>query len=218
GIGFAPYIQYLADDVKNKSQSVFGNATYDWTDDLHMQVGVRYTEDEKSMVGRNKFLTSVAGLNNTCLYTLPGTNLPASAIEGTGGNCSFPQDNDWSNVSWIVGLDYDLTEDILIYGKVSTGYRSGGFSLRGGDAETLASFNEEEVLDYEVGIKGDYYDRLLRVNLSYFHTEYESLQLTTSKNIFPPGVPLPFPATGVSNPSDATYDGVELEVKVAGTD
>lgn len=227
GAGPAPFIRYFADNVHNKSKSAFVNGTYDLTDDLSLQAGVRYTEDEKSMDGANKFLAAIPSatpgvlLSNLCLYEQAG--LSPSELSGAGGSCTLPLSEEWNNVSWILGLDYNLTADVLVYGKISTGYRSGGFSLRGADAASVAAFDEETVLDYEIGFKGDFLDRRLRINAAYFHTQYDDLQLTSSTQVLVrtgiPAIPaLPFPGTGVSNPADATYDGVELELKALLTD
>jgi len=222
--GLGPFIRYRGDDVVNKSWSAYTNLNYQLTERLGFQAGVRYTEDKKSMLGANAFLLPVPQavtlipLNTLCLYTFAG--IPASQVKGSGGSCTLPFANSWTNTSYLLGADYKLTEDVLLYGHYSTGYRSGGFSLRGANLTALAPFDEEKVRDIEIGVKGDYFDRRVRLNLAFYRTKYDSLQrtLATSVPIVTAIGTLAFPGTRVYNPADATLTGFEASGRAIVTD
>lgn len=81
---------------------------------------------------------------------------------------------DFTNLSWLVSASYDLTDDIMAYARVSSGYRSGGFSPR---SETITPFRPEKVTAYEAGLKSEFFDRRLRVNLAVFYTDFRDQQI-----------------------------------------
>ena len=84
------------------------------------------------------------------------------------------------NVSWTLGLSRDVGRDGLVYARASNGFKSGGFN--GGIPfvpEEVVPFGEEQLLAYEVGIKGAANDRRIRYDASVFYYDYEDLQVFT---------------------------------------
>jgi len=79
--------------------------------------------------------------------------------------------------SWIAGLDYKLTDDILTYGKVSRGYKAGGFNTFSVYPNTR-TFGPEYDTTYEIGIKteGHLGEQPFRVNLDAYRTNYSQIQ------------------------------------------
>ena len=85
-------------------------------------------------------------------------------------------------------MNYKPNNDILIYGKFSTAFVSGG-SVSG------LEFLPETATSWEAGIKADLLDRRLRTNLSVFHVTYKNYQTAQSGTNFPSLFPSPpFPA------------------------
>lgn len=80
----------------------------------------------------------------------------------------------FTNLSWLVSASYDLGQDVMAYGRVSSGYRSGGFSPR---SEELLPFKPEKVIAYEGGLKAEFWDRRVRANLAVFYTDFSDQQL-----------------------------------------
>jgi iron complex outermembrane receptor protein len=78
-----------------------------------------------------------------------------------------------SQVTYLVGLNYRITDNIFSYVKFSTGYVSGG------SLATL-SYKPEKAASYEAGIKAELFDRRLRTDLAVFDAKYSSLQYDTS--------------------------------------
>ncbi len=184
-------------DVSGDSTAVFTHLIYSLTDKLSLTGGIRYTEDTKELDGANRQFGS-------CVYN---PDSPDVTPDGCFGSFS----DDWSFVSWTVGLDYVFSDSVMAYVKANKGQRSGGQQLRGtGPAfselqqavvDTTLPFDEEEVLDYEVGIKSEFLDGLARLNAAYYYVDYQDFQYSEVIAV----------STYVQNLGDADVQGVELE-------
>ncbi len=150
---------------------------------LTLTLGGRYTKEDK------KFL--LAGLGNcsldftTCTYQAPS---------------SF-SDNNFSPKA---GLSYQLDRDHLLYGSVTRGYRSGGFSLRG--ATLIEPYASEQVTAYEIGSKNEFLDRRLTLNVAGYVNKYEDLQRNVLSSSPSAGL-----IQSIFNAAAATIKGVEIE-------
>ena len=123
--------------------------------------------------------TCALGSSN-CATPLLLQGIPLSFADQATG------DDDWGDVSFRVNLDWTPSEDTLIYGSVTTGYRAGGYSLGIGDSRTgagnqndprsLATYDQEEVVAYELGYKGTLLDGQLQVNASAYVYDYSDYQ------------------------------------------
>ncbi|MDO6414527.1 TonB-dependent receptor [Sphingomonas sp. BIUV-7] len=82
--------------------------------------------------------------------------------------------------SYLVGVNYKPSRDLLVYAKFSTAFVSGG---KVGTIE----FDPETVASYEGGIKADLFDRRIRTNLAVFHAKYKNVQSAASGSSFSPG-------------------------------
>ena len=171
-------------EVGNESRAVFVQGTWHFNESWSTTIGARYTEDDRSF--------AVAGS-------------PESFLS-----------EDWSNASYAVGVEYKPNDDLLLYLKRSTGYRAGGYDFRGTIAGNAAdpTFDEEAVGDWEIGIKADLLDNLLRLNLSVFDSDYKDQQLSTL-GANRTGVGL---ATIIDNAGQSSITGAELEATYAPTD
>jgi iron complex outermembrane receptor protein len=124
-----------------------------------------------------------------------------------GGATPIPIVYDKSQVTYLVGLNYKPTEDILTYIKYSTGYVSGGFLANN-------AYAPETAKSAEGGVKSEWFEHRLRANLAVFHVKYKNLQSVTSGATYcliQTAVPCGSPQV-VYNLGDATAKGVELEV------
>ena len=105
-----PFVNYYIDPQKTESKAIFGQATYSPTDALHLTAGVRYTQEDYSLV-----------VDNTPPLTRPV------------GVAPFEQEA--SKTNWRANIAYDLSPDNMIYGQVSTGMKGGHISTTGAYAE-----------------------------------------------------------------------------------
>ena len=150
-----------ASHVTTESVGVFGQAT--WTPDfaedrLHLTGGARWTRDAK-----HGELTIVNG-------ALPSVN---------GVSAPRALNAHWSRIDPMVTLAADLTRDVHVYGKWSTGYKSGGANSR---SLTYAPFNPETVSMFEAGAKMEFWDRRARFNVAAYVGDYKDIQIDFSAN------------------------------------
>ncbi|HEU4430584.1 MAG TPA: TonB-dependent receptor [Myxococcota bacterium] len=90
----------------------------------------------------------------------------------------FTDELDEDNVSWRVGLNYNVTPDILAYANVSKGYKSGSFPTVASAAfYQLFPAKQEELLAYEVGGKAGLFDGTLQLNGAFFYYDYTDKQV-----------------------------------------
>ena len=111
------------------------------------------------------------------------------------------------DLSYAVTLNYHLTDDLMAYFRVSTGYRSGGFNIRA-QAGQGYDFAPEDALVYEGGIKSEWFEHRLRANVSAFYTDYSNLQVAQFTGLSGIGSG----GAGVKN-ANADYTGFELELQ-----
>lgn len=146
--------------VKAKSVGVYGQATYNppiLDDQLNITVGARFTRDTK--------LGS--------LFTINGAP-PVVPRGGVNVSGPIPLDAGWSRVDPLVNLALNLTDETMVYGKWSTGYRSGGANSR---SITYARFDPETVSIFEIGLKTQFFDNRARLNLAAYTGSYKNIQL-----------------------------------------
>lgn len=185
-----------AGEGQNDSWAAYVQGTYEIMPDLRLTAGVRYTEDHRELTLRNRARLDALNLAG-CTFT--GNLSPPD-------DCVFKADDaDFSYVPWTVGLDYRLNDDVLFYGKFSRGFRSGGINVRAGTAATVNSFDPEQMDSWEVGVKSDLFNRMLRFNASAYLQDYKDVQIayTAFDGATPTNV--------IDNSGDTQTIGIEIE-------
>lgn len=199
--------------INNDSIGMYGQSTWHITDKLSFTGGVRYSVDDKGLEIRNNNYDRTAG-TTTCSVIAAGT-LSIGEIVGPL-QCAANRRDAFGGWSYTAGLDYKLTDDVLIYAKTSKGFRSGGQNLRAPSTAAFLPFAPEIAYSYEVGFKGEFIDRRLRVNLAAYSTDVSNIQRSTLVSV-PPVFPstVPGTATLLGNAGKARFRGVEAEITVA---
>ncbi len=149
--------------VYTESVAAYADWTFDLTSKLSLDLGARYTREEKHAVVLNRGYSDGT-------YTVP-----ISVV------ADFDKTKTFSNVSPKVSLDYQATPDILVYGLASRGFKSGGYNIRAQSTFVPRSadpFDDESVDSYEVGSKMAFLDQTLMLNLALFHNKYKDMQLS----------------------------------------
>lgn len=83
---------------------------------------------------------------------------------------------------WKLGADYKVTDDIMVYASAATGYRLPGFNTRVFQAGQVTQQFPTALISYEAGVKADFFDRRLRLNLAAFWMEYSERNGTFGGN------------------------------------
>jgi iron complex outermembrane receptor protein len=79
---------------------------------------------------------------------------------------------DESHEDWKAGIDFKFTDTVLAYASAATGYRPQAFNPRPFQYTQFVQVDGEEATSYELGIKGDFFDRRLRLNVAAFYIDY----------------------------------------------
>jgi iron complex outermembrane receptor protein len=188
----------------NKSVGAFAQVSYAVMDELKVTAGIRYTKDKRQLITRNR-----AGFPPTEVCSV------AAAVLDVPGICraTLPMKS-FKYKPWTLGLDWTPVTDTLVYGKVSRGFRAGGYNLRGTSAVTLDTFGPESAISYEVGVKTSLLDRRLRVNAAVYNVEFDDIQV--GRQVLS-GIGAAT-ATRTENAAKARIRGGELEVQAVVTD
>lgn len=212
---------------EQSTESVAGFAHVEWkfADKFRLTLGARYTEEDREWSGctydsgdgtlaaawnfiLTPFLIVPSGLPDPGALSAGGcgiyNDVPGSRGFGQFGVFNAPISTEkWM---WKGTLDYAPTDDVLFYGTVSTGFKSGGFN--GAAAQThsqLLPIRPEDLTAYELGLKSTLFDRSLQLNAAVFFYDYEDKQ-EPSVAVTPVGN-----IVGLSNVPKSEVRGAEIE-------
>ncbi|MEP1143232.1 MAG: TonB-dependent receptor [Henriciella sp.] len=176
--------------ISTQSYAAFGQLGYDISETLSLTGGLRYTNEDKEY---------------TIEHLRVNAGVPIIPFQVVSDS--------WDAVSGKVGIDYKPNEDTLVYGSVSTGFKSGGFNGRPTAQGELQSFDPETVTNYEIGLKSTFLDGIVRTNIAAFFAQYDDIQLQI----------LTLDETGnfiqlIENAAEAEISGFEFEGTLAPTD
>ena len=171
-------------EQKIASYSIFADASFDLTETLTASVGLRYTDEKVKHDVRE-------------IYLEPLANDPVRL----SGNKSVSFDN----VSGRVVLDWQIADDVMLYGGISTGFKAGGIDST---PNGIVPYDSEDLISYEAGFKTKLAGGRVRFNGALFYYDYSDLQVFTFITL---GLGEFFPV--LSNASDADIWGGELELQ-----
>jgi iron complex outermembrane receptor protein len=158
-----------------RSQAVYAQATYDFgditpaLDGLKFTAGYRFTWDYRALDAAGELALPVGGKNIPLgICTIAGLNYP---------NCGFSESKNFNEPTWTLGLDYQVTPDVLLYATGRRGFRAGGINTQALQLNTL-SFKPEVVKDIELGAKTTWSLWGMRglTNIALFRDDYQNAQ------------------------------------------
>jgi len=157
-VTIAPGSQYIDDvDTHTTSLAAFGQANFEITPRLIATGGIRYTHDKRDGVSD----TSNVGTPN------PATSLPFHYDVAVKNN----------NLSWLGTLSWKPVDGLLAYVTYSTGYKGAGLNLNAAvSAGTPLVLQPEKARSWEAGLKQQYFDNKLTLNVDVYRTTLSGLQ------------------------------------------
>ena len=179
---------------KTDAWAGFGELTWHFSDRLDGIVGVRYSNEEKE----DWNLRGLTGGNFDGLF---------GASDPRAFSFSFPPrmtTDDWNAFTPKLGLKYDYSDNIMVYGTLTRGFKSGGTNSLSGDP----AFDPEYLWSLEVGSKSTLADGRAIANATAFYYDYTDLQVST----FAEGT------VRVRNAAEATVLGLELDISAVLSD
>lgn len=187
-LAFGTIVGGLGGDQAHKNYGAFLSADYRITDQFTLTAGARYTEEKKTANVTRFGLCDV-----TTLVCAP----------------DFSDSEKWTNVTPKIGVQWDASDDAMVYAHWTKGFRSGGYNFRTTVPQILdAGPTDEEKQDsFEVGFKSSWMDRRFVLNGAAFYNDLKDLQ--RELNIANPIVGV---VQGIRNTADATIKGFELDM------
>ncbi len=199
---------HFSTDANSKTEAAFGSVDYEFNDQWRLSAGLRWTEDTR---WRDRDLLWIAQE----LYDVAGTGDLAddllivwiadekAVIEGSNQRPS------WDAWIWNISAEYRPIEGTMVYGRISTGYRAGGFN----SASTYnPPIEEETLINYEIGLKGLFLDNRLNIRATGFYQDYNDYQITAQTLHPNPDMSMESPVVEFTDNIDGTFlYGLELE-------
>jgi iron complex outermembrane receptor protein len=188
--------------VDTDSIALYGEGTWDLTEQWSITGGLRWTDEEKSADVYNIGYTNAT-------FTVPSGVVAAD----------FEDSVSFSNLSPKLSIDYRWDDDTLLYALVSRGFKSGGFNIRAQATAVPRSrlpFDDEKVTSFEIGAKNSFMDERFFLNLAYFHNDYKDIQLSVFTEV--PGSNPPAFFGDFANAGAGTVQGVEAEYAIQFSD
>jgi len=161
-------LSYFDRDVSSSSKSAFGQFELPLGETLTAVGGLRYTDNRRTGLYRNGTPFGRGApdpqLFNGAIARKDFANLKFTTI--------FPLKSKENKVTWLLGLNYKPNPDTLVYAKVSTGFKGGGF-------DSVGDYRPETNMAYEAGLKKNFGSSGQHLfNLTGFYYDYKDLQVS----------------------------------------
>jgi iron complex outermembrane receptor protein len=167
-----PFLEFSLDQQLT-SWAIFTQETVHITDALRLTLGFRWSKDDKDILHSQVLNLGAPGCRD--LQSL----------------------EEWSEPTGKIGVDFNVSEDSLLYGSFSRGFKSGGYNV----GLCGNTYDPEFVNAYEIGFKSTWLDNTVRLNVAAFYNDYTDYQARQFINN----------ASIIRNAADAETYGVELE-------
>lgn len=211
-----------------ESWALYGEGSYEITPTLKFTAGLRYTIDKNHF--KDGITTYFDDAGNARMLTVSGFNDPAlgsvyfiEPVRDEAGNIVIPSFRDLGvpapdglerrgkskKFTGRAIIDWKPTDDVMLYGSFSRGYRAGTFNgLAYGSAAQVYFVRPEQVNAFEVGFKTRFLNNRLQVNGAFFYYDYKGQQGQVVDNT----------ATANLIALDGTLKGFEADIQFAATD
>ena len=181
----------------HRSVGVFGQASYQFTDELKLTLGLR---DSNDTTNRSGTFAAGPGFPNA-------EGGPCIAPEGCIGTVNDGHQSA-SKVTYRAVVDYQVATNQMVYASVATGYKAGGFNDFDPKTRQSAPYAPEDMTAYEIGFKGQPLSNL-QFNSSAYYYDYSREQITSLVLFFDPPAPAPLAAVVYTQSVPTTIYGWE---------
>ncbi len=190
------YINNYKKTIKQKA--VFGEFDYNVTDDLVATFGVRWFEYDR---------------DEYQFYNAPEGMIPVGTYSRDFYSPEFTAQGTDSDTLMKFSVKYNINDDAMVYFTRSEGFRLGGQNSPKAVATGLVpqTYTSDSLTNYELGLKSEWFDNRLQLNVAWFKMKYEDVQV----NARPPSTDLgstPWWLRGTFNSGAAENTGLEVNV------
>ena len=141
-------------------------ADFDILDSLTLTIGGRYTDEKKTIAYKANDNPNAPAANQWNTADIKAAGIP---VEQSTGQFT-PR----------VALKWDLNDDMNFYASATNGFKSGGWNARNVNVREVQPFDPEEVWSYELGMRSEWFDNRLRLNLTGFYSDVTDFQLPSA--------------------------------------
>ncbi len=198
----------LCNTQRAEAKALFADGTWAVNDRFRITAGIRYSDEEKAWAGRSRMPT--VGNGGPLWLTVI-----SEPIEGSDFN-RFPEDvqrnsDSWSEPTYRLIFDYDISDDLFGFLGYSRGFKSGGYNDQTGTVlNPIPALGLEPVFpeiadSFEGGIKATFADGAATISVNVYYVEYSDAQRTLNAS-FPSGQETLF-----FNAAEMTVKGVDIE-------
>ncbi|MFA5631252.1 MAG: TonB-dependent receptor [Porticoccaceae bacterium] len=173
--------------IDTEAVAVYAQGSYDFNESLRATLGVRYSDEKKTMLRADTILP------------LFGMTFPTPGV---------PDARRWDAFTPHFSLEYRLANDILLYGLIDRGFKSGTYNIT--DTTGANAVNPEKITAYQAGLKGRFFEHRVAAEFAAFYYDYSDLQAQ-----------VPDPNSGVTklqNAASATLYGLDASLQAALSD
>jgi outer membrane receptor protein involved in Fe transport len=193
----------------NRDFAIFGETSYDITEDLTATVGARWFKARNALTGFFGFNDDYSSQSGEARCISPPDPVPGGGLQG--GPC-VNLDKEVTEYDWTpkVSLAYRFDPDRMVYATYAEGFRPPGVNRRDvSEGQSFPPYKSDFLDSYEIGWKTTWLDNTLRVNGALFLQKWDDFQFSfLGEN----GL------TNVTNAGKAEISGVELDLQWAGTE
>ncbi len=196
--------------VETEGWALFGDVSYDITDQMRLSIGIRTQEED---------LVSGSLIPSFAAPALPGFEPAGDDFANQGRVNRF--ESAFDAVTWRATLQYQFTPDVMGYVGYSEGFSAGGISVPNlpqyPDIPTAIPYEPETLDNFEVGLRADWLDGLVRTNATMFTGRYDDIQVSNYLFTRCAGFPAcngpltQLPNLHLTNAAQADVQGIELE-------
>ena len=205
--------------------ALFGQVTWNISDSWRWNVGLRYGRDEKDM---SKDVNVIPDTTVVAPYqgAVPGTLYPV-LLPSLAASYNISEDRSNEEVTWSSNLQYDISDDVMAYWSMGTGYKDGGYDqfylgsysynpfspqspltpVNSDDQSASLEFAEETVESIELGLRSSLLNGAMTLNAAIFRSEFEDLQTSALEGA----------TFKVVNAGSSVSQGVEVDARLAVT-
>ncbi|MCY1347211.1 Pesticin receptor [compost metagenome] len=158
-------------DQGTESYALFGSATYDFTEAFSVTAGLRWTRETKDIDLIRLRNQGPANFGPGDWWQLGNVASPL-VVDATQD-----ESNTWSDWTYDLTPEYQLSDNARVYFRYAYGFRSGGYNTGVSSQATVATVDPEYLTAYELGLKSEWFEGRLNANASLFYYDYEDIQL-----------------------------------------
>lgn len=193
-------------DLDTEMTSVYGTVTFDLSDNVTANLGVRWVSEDKDLTrGIECQFSSLDG--STTFAPNDAATLGAFGACPSAALASINRSRTSDNVMPEASIQWQASDDVMYFAKIGQSAKAGGFASSSSIDPNFLAYDDEDVLGFEVGVKSILLDGRAQLNATVFRSDFDDLQV----NSFVVNPATNLPQAVLENAAKAISQGVEID-------